>query len=127
MVAVALEFGLTSASFGSHAHVVSVSGDLDASTASRLREELDRASEQGAAEIVVDLLEVPFVDSVALGILVEASKRTQARGGIFKVVCNDHRVAWIVEIIGFDRIHTTVRAALESPGKAGAGAARNSF
>jgi anti-sigma B factor antagonist len=127
VVAVALEFGLTSASFGSHAHVVSVSGDLDASTASRLREELDRASEDGAAEIVVDLLEVPFVDSVALGILVEASKRTQARGGIFKVVCNDHRVAWIIEIIGFDRIHTTVRAALESPGKAAGTAARNSF
>ena len=123
----ALEFRLTSASFGNHAQVVSVSGDLDASTASRLREELDRASEDDAAEIVVDLLEVPFVDSVALGILVEASKRTQARGGIFKVVCNDHRVAWIIEIIGFDRVHTTVRAALESPDKDAATAARTSI
>jgi anti-sigma B factor antagonist len=126
-VAAVAQFGLTSASFGSYAHVVSVSGDLDASTAPRLRDELDRASDGGATEIVVDLLEVPFVDSVSLAILVDASKRTRARGGTFKVVCNDHRVAWIIEIIGFDRIHTTVRAALESPGKAAATAARNSF
>jgi anti-sigma B factor antagonist len=113
----ALDFALTSAYLGRHAHVVTVSGDLDASTAPQLREELVRAADEGAMEIVVDILKVPFVDSVALGVLVEASKGTRARGGVFKVVCDDRRIARIIEITGLDRIfriHTTLRAALES-------------
>jgi anti-sigma B factor antagonist len=113
----ALDFALTSAYLGGHAHVVTVSGDLDASTAPQLRDELERAAEEGAMEIVVDILKVPFVDSVALGVLVEASKGTRARGGVFKVVCDDRRIARIIEITGLDRIfriYTTLRAALES-------------
>lgn len=113
----ALEFALTSAYLGRHAHVVTVSGDLDVNTAPRLREELVRAADEGAMEIVVDILKVPFVDSVALGVLVEASKGTRARGGVFKVVCDDLRIARIIEITGLDRIfriHTTLRAALDS-------------
>ncbi len=113
----ALDFALTSAYLGGHAHVVTVSGDLDASTAPQLRDELERAAEEGAMEIVVDILKVPFVDSVALGVLGEASKGTRARGGVFKVVCDDRRIARIIEITGLDRIfriYTTLRAALES-------------
>jgi len=114
---VALDFALTSAYLGRDAHVVTVCGDLDVNTAPRLREELVRAADEGAREIVVDILKVPFVDSVALGVLVEASKRTRARGAAFKVVCDDLRIARIIEITGLDRIfmiHTTLRAALES-------------
>jgi anti-sigma B factor antagonist len=114
---VALEFALTSAYLGRHSHVVTVSGDLDVNTAPRLREELVRAADEGAMQIVVDILKVPFVDSVALGVLAEASKGTRARGGVFKVVCDDVRIVRIIEITGLDRIfriHTTLRAALDS-------------
>jgi anti-sigma B factor antagonist len=111
------EFELTSAYLGGNAHVVSVAGDLDLATAPQLRDELAHASSEGATELVVDLLRVPFVDSVALGVLVEASKRTQARGGVFRVVCDDRRIARIVEITGLDRVlrlHPTLREALEA-------------
>jgi anti-sigma B factor antagonist len=117
VAAVAFEFALTSAYLGGNAHVITVAGDLDYSTAPRLRAELVRASDEGATEIVVDILKVPFVDSVALGVLVEASKRTCARGAGFTVVCDDRRIARIIEITGLDRtfrIHTTLHAALES-------------
>jgi anti-sigma B factor antagonist len=110
-------FDLTSAYLGGNAHVVTVAGDLDVATAPRLRSELVRASSEGATEIVVDLLRVPFVDSVALGVLVEASRRTSAGGGVFRVVCHDRRIARIIEITGLDhvfRLHASLREALEA-------------
>jgi anti-sigma B factor antagonist len=122
-------FALTSAYIGGDAHVVTVSGDLDVVTAPGLRAELVRASSEGAGEIVVDLLRVPFVDSVALGVLVEASKRTTARGGVFRVVCDDRRIARIIEITGLDsvlRLHPTLREALGSLESSPVAAARAS-
>jgi anti-sigma B factor antagonist len=111
------EFELTSAYLGSNAHVLTVAGELDVATAPALRDELDRVSAEGATDAVVDLLAVSFVDSVALGILVDASKRTNAQGGTLRIVCDDRRIARIMEITGLDRvlrIHTTLRDALES-------------
>lgn len=110
-------FDLTSAYLGGNAHVVTVAGDLDVATAPKLSSELVRASSEGATEIVVDLLRVPFVDSVALGVLVEASKRTTAGGGVFRVVCHDRRIARIIEITGLHRVfrlHASLREALEA-------------
>jgi anti-sigma B factor antagonist len=117
VVGVPAGFTVTAAYLGGEVHVLTASGDLDAATAPALRTELDRAWGEGAVEIVVDLLRVPFVDSVALGLLVEASKRTTASGGVFRVVCVDRRIARIIEITGLDRVlrlHPTLRDALES-------------
>jgi anti-sigma B factor antagonist len=111
------ELELTSAHLGRNAYVVTLTGELDVATAPALRDELERVSAEGATEALVDLLAVSFVDSVALGILVDASKRMKAQGGALRIVCDDRRIARIVEITGLDRvlrIHTTLREALES-------------
>lgn len=111
------EFELTSAYLGGSAAVVTVAGELDVMTAPALRDEISRVAEAGAHEIVVDLLKVPFVDSVGLGVLVDASKRAQSRGGVLRVVCDDRRIARIIEITGLDRVlrvHPTLRGALEA-------------
>ncbi len=111
------EFELTSAYLGGSASVVTVAGELDVMTAPALRDEISRVAEAGAYEIVVDLLKVPFVDSVGLGVLVDASKRAQSRGGVLRVVCDDRRIARIIEITGLDRVlrvHPTLRGALEA-------------
>jgi anti-sigma B factor antagonist len=111
------DFSLTSAYLGGSIHVVTVEGELDIATAPSLRAELIRLDDEGAQDVVVDLLAVPFVDSVTLGLLVEWSKRLDARGGVFRVVCADRRFARIIEITGLDRIlrrHATLRDALES-------------
>ena len=94
----AREFTLTSAYLGGDVHVVTVCGELDVATVPGLGEELARALNEGAHEVVVDLLAVPFVDSVALGLLVETSRRMDARGGVFRIVCDDRRIARIIEI-----------------------------
>jgi anti-sigma B factor antagonist len=111
------ELELTSAYLGRNAYLVTLTGELDVATAPALRDELERVSAEGATEALVDLLAVSFVDSVALGILVDASKRMKAQGGALRIVCDDRRIARIVEITGLDRvlrIHTTLREALES-------------
>jgi anti-anti-sigma factor len=111
------EFTLTSAYLGGHVHVVTICGELDVATVPGLGDELARVLNEGAHELVVDLLAVPFVDSVALGVLVETSRRMDARGGVFRIVCDDRRIARIIEITGLDRVlrcHPTLREALES-------------
>ena len=110
-------FALTSAYLGGDAHVVTVEGELDVATVPGLRDELRRIDDEGGQEVVVDLLAVPFVDSAALGLLVETSKRMKARGGKFTIVCDDRRIARIIEITGLERVlrhHATLRDALES-------------
>lgn len=111
------EFTLTSAYLGGHVHVVTVSGELDVATVPGLGDALARVLNEGAHEVVVDLLAVPFVDSVALGLLVETSRRMDARGGVFRIVCDDRRIVRIIEITGLNRVllcHPTLREALES-------------
>jgi anti-anti-sigma factor len=111
------EFRLTSAYLGGDAHVVTVSGELDVATVPGLGDEFARMLNDGAQEVVVDLLGVPFVDSVALGLLAETSRRMAARGGVFRIVCDDRRIVRIIEITGLDRVlrcHSTLRDALES-------------
>jgi anti-sigma B factor antagonist len=113
------EFSLTSAYLGGNVHVVTVVGELDCATVPTLREELVRIDGEGGQDVVVDLLAVPFLDSVALGLLVEWSKRLQARGGVFRIVCADRRIARIIEITGLERFlrrHASLREALESTG-----------
>jgi anti-sigma B factor antagonist len=111
------DFALTSAYLGADAHVVTVEGELDIATVPGLRKELTRIDTEGGRDVIVDLLAVPFVDSVALGLLVEMSKRMTARRGVLRLVSDDRRIARIIEITGLDRIlrcHTTLREALES-------------
>lgn len=111
------DFSLTSAYLGADAHVVTVEGELDVATVPRLRDELSRIEDEGGREIVIDLLAVPFIDSTALGLVVETSKRMSARGGVARIVCDDRRIARIIEITGLERVlrrHRTLRDALES-------------
>lgn len=111
------DFTLTSAYLGRDAHVVTVTGELDVATVPALRDELGRIVGDGGREVVVDLVGVPFLDSAALGLLVEMSKRVDARGGVFAIVCDDRRIVRIIEITGLERVlrcHPTLRDALES-------------
>ena len=111
------EFTVTSAYLGANAHVVTVTGELDVYTAPDLRKALGEAVGEGAMDVVVDLLNVPFVDSMGLGVLVESSKSLKGKGGVLRIVCDDRRIARILEITGLDRVlvlHSTLRDALES-------------
>jgi anti-sigma B factor antagonist len=81
--------------------VVHVSGDLDVYTAPRLKETLEAAMAQGP-RMVLDLSEVHFIDSTALGVLVSALQQSNAESGDFRLVVDDPYLLKIFRITGFD-------------------------
>ncbi|HUR75018.1 MAG TPA: STAS domain-containing protein [Sporichthya sp.] len=61
--------------------VVRVGGELDAHTATQLRQCLLGVTSEGPLQVTLDLSELSFVDSTGLGVLIGALKRQRTRGG----------------------------------------------
>ncbi len=81
--------------------VVHVGGDLDVYTAPRLEETLAKALGDGE-RLVLDLSEVHFIDSTALGVLVSAQEQSHAADGDLRLVMDDPYLLKIFHITGFD-------------------------
>ena len=111
----ATELRIATAQFAD-AHVVSVNGDLDLYTAPRLQSELDVLWEDGAQKVIVDLVDVPFIDSTALGVLVRAAKRSRAVHGQLILVSNDPRTLRVLEITGLSRVFVVERSLADAVG-----------
>jgi anti-sigma B factor antagonist len=99
-----LEFDATTAKLGPGAFVVSVTGEADLLTAPEIERELDTVLKLGGRAVVVDLAEVGFIDSTAIGVLLRMQPRFRARGGNLVIVSNDRRVLRTLEITGLDRV-----------------------
>jgi anti-sigma B factor antagonist len=96
-------------------HLIAVGGELDMSAAPDLRAALDRAVEDGAVTLVVDLTETTFIDSTGIGVLMAGVQRLRAAGGSLELACSEPNLLRIFEIVGLDRrltIHPSTDAAL---------------
>jgi anti-sigma B factor antagonist len=97
--------------------VVSLAGELDLYNAEEARAALLEACDAEPAVLVVDLEEVRFIDSTALGVLIEARSRMADRGG-FRLAAPGLETRRALEVSGLDRhfvVHDTVADALEAP------------
>lgn len=97
--------------------VVSASGEMDVATAPPLRDRLQTLAASGKPTVVVDLLDVTFLDSTALGVLVGALKRCRESGGDLPLVITEPRILRVFEITGLTGvfpIHATVEDAVGS-------------
>lgn len=95
--------------------VVSVRGEADLHSAPELRDALATLIEDGTDELVLDLSETTFVDSMTLGVLLGAMKRVRSRGGHLRLVVTGADVRRIFEITLLDRVfplHDTREEAL---------------
>jgi anti-sigma B factor antagonist len=81
--------------------VISCEGELDLATAPQLKWRLVNALEGELAGIVVDLSEVTFMDSTALGVLVGV-RRGLGLGARLAVVCTHPGVLNIFQVSGLD-------------------------
>ena len=96
------EFAVTEqGSQGGH-HVIAVRGEIDLFTAPELKRVLTEAIES----VVIDLTEVTFLDSTALGVLIGGVKRLRSRGGALAIVNTDGSIAKTFQITGLDQIFT---------------------
>ena len=85
---------------GAGRHAVSVDGELDMTAAPEFRDAIHAAIDAGASTVVVDLNEVTFIDSTAIGVLLGARERLRRSGGSLQIVCDEPNVVRILEIMG---------------------------
>lgn len=98
------------------ATVLSLAGELDLYNAEEVRSALLEACADKPELLVVDLGDVRFVDSTALGVLIEARSRMADRGG-FRLAAPGLETRRALEVSGLDRhflVHDTVAEALEA-------------
>lgn len=77
-------------------------GELDAYTVAIFR---DALGELAAAErLLIDLSEVPFMDSAGLGALIGGIRRTRESQGEVTVACGRPTLIRLLHTTGFDRI-----------------------
>lgn len=94
--------------------VVSLAGELDLYNADVVRDALGEAARRGPDRLVVDLEDVSFLDSTALGVLIEARGKLSDRRG-FLLAAPGLEARRALEVSGLDRhfsLHDTVDAAL---------------
>ena len=95
--------------------VVTVGGELDVYTATRLRDTITELLAAGVYDVIIDMLDVEFLDSSGLGVLVGALKKVRAHDGSLQLICNQNRVLKIFRITGLAEvflIHESADAAL---------------
>lgn len=78
--------------------VVHAAGEIDLTTAPKLREALDDVAATG--RVVVDLTGVTFLGSVGLSVLVEHHQRRQEAGGSLYVAAGNRVVARAIAMTG---------------------------
>jgi anti-sigma B factor antagonist len=84
--------------------VVSVAGEVDVATAPELRDRLLEVISGDPPLLVVDLLDVTFIDSTALAVLIEALKQSDAKGAVMRIVASEPRILKVFSITGLTEI-----------------------
>ena len=79
--------------------LVTVSGDIDISTAGQLRERLTALAADGCP-LVIDLNPVTFIGAAGLGVLALAASRATAHGGTLRVASDRYQTRRLFHITG---------------------------
>jgi anti-sigma B factor antagonist len=98
--------------------IVTVAGELDLATVPTLRDTLTDVLGAGSHELVLDLSNVPFIDSTGLGVIMGTAKKARAAGGSLSLVCDNPRILRVLTLTGFATvlpIHATLTEAVPAP------------
>jgi anti-sigma B factor antagonist len=96
---------------------VILAGRLDARNAQTVKETLKQLIDRGSAYLVVDLAQVPFIDSAGLAALVSALKSTRRVGGSVLLSSVQPQARTVFSLTMLDQvfaIHPDLEAALAS-------------
>jgi anti-sigma B factor antagonist len=103
--------------------ILAVGGEVDYEVSPQLKAHLMRAIKAGTRRLVLDLSDVTFIDSTAIGVLAGAvEKLDEAGSGSLAVVSTHEKVMQIFEITGLDSVitvHPTREEALAALALAG--------
>jgi anti-sigma B factor antagonist len=93
--------------------LVTLSGELDASTASSLYDKLSELEVQDAHNVVLDLAKVTFMDSTGLAVIVTEHKRLRHSDGTLTIFSPPSSVRRLFEITGLTTVLDIVPATEE--------------
>lgn len=79
---------------------IAVVGEMDSASAPALGVAIDRLLDEGIGRVVLDLSQVPFADSGALGVLIAAGFRLESAGGKLVIGTSSDEVKRLLEITG---------------------------
>lgn len=88
---------------------VTLKGDLDLATTPMVDAHIDQLLNQGEVDVVVDLRQVTFCDSMGINALVRAKRRCERLGGTFVISSVEGEVEQIIRIAGLLDILTSSR------------------
>ena len=87
--------------------ILVVGGEVDFEVSPQLKARLMRAIKAGSRRLILDLTDVTFIDSTAIGVLAgTVEKLDELGGGSLSVVSNHEKVVQIFEITGLDNMVT---------------------
>jgi anti-sigma B factor antagonist len=87
--------------------VLVVGGEVDFEVSPQLKARMMRTIKGGRRRLVLDLSDVTFIDSTAIGVIAGAvEKLDEAGGGSLAIVCTHEKVMQIFEITGLDSVIT---------------------
>lgn len=104
-----VDFAVSVVSVDGHA-TVRVIGELDTSTAPRLRATLVGLVADGVRHVTLDLGETSFMDSTGLSVLVGGLKRLREHGGDMVVRSPSRVTLKLFEMTGLDAVFTVATA-----------------
>lgn len=84
--------------------ILVLTGEIDVSTAPRLRDELNRLIHEPSGRVILDLSAVTFLDSTGLGVLVGRLKQMRIGGGELDLVVTSDRLLKNFAITGLDKV-----------------------
>ena len=99
------------------ATVLALRGEIDVYTAPRLRQAITDVIDSGAANVILDMEQVDFLDSTGLGVLVGALKRAKSKDGVLSIVATQDKILKIFDITGLNKVfpmHGSVDEAIGS-------------
>ena len=109
-----LEITVDETPAGGGVPVVHLAGEIDLHTCPELRTALGELMDRGHYRLVLDLAKVPYLDSAALGVLVDAVRRARENsGGIYlvQVATFVQRAFEITRLIKIFELHNGVAEA----------------
>jgi anti-sigma B factor antagonist len=99
-----VDFQLSDHEVDPETHLIELGGEIDLYTAPGFEERLAALLEDGKRRIVINLLEVTFIDSTGVHVIVNALQRLQGVGGALALVCVNENVLQVFKIIGLDTL-----------------------
>lgn len=99
-----MNFKIDTYNLDSDVPVIKLEGEVDVYTAPQLKQQMIGLLEAGTKRIVVDLTNVEYFDSTALGVLIGGLKRMRERDGNLSLICPNARIRRVFEITGLDKI-----------------------